>query len=83
MKTLSASEFKAKCMNVLDQVARTGERVTVTKRGRPVAQVVPVVDADDGVSPQQRIMGAIEVVGDVISPVLPPEAWNAVRGEGP
>ena len=42
-KTMKAAEFKAKCLDVLDQVAARHETVVVTKRGKPVAQVVPIV----------------------------------------
>jgi prevent-host-death family protein len=42
MKTISASEFKAKSLALLDEVAETGETIVVTKRGKPVAQVGPV-----------------------------------------
>jgi prevent-host-death family protein len=38
-RTVSASEFKAKCLAMLDEVAATGERIVITKHGRPVAQV--------------------------------------------
>lgn len=38
---MSASEFKAKCLAVLDDVAATGRTVVVTKRGKPVARVLP------------------------------------------
>lgn len=41
MQTISASQFKAKCLAVLDEVA-AGDAVVVTKRGKPVAKVVPV-----------------------------------------
>ncbi len=40
-KTIAASEFKAKCLALLDEVAETKETLVVTKRGKPVAQVVP------------------------------------------
>jgi prevent-host-death family protein len=39
---IAAGEFKAKCLHVLDEVSKTREPVTVTKRGRPVARVVPI-----------------------------------------
>ncbi|MFQ5938647.1 MAG: type II toxin-antitoxin system Phd/YefM family antitoxin, partial [Alphaproteobacteria bacterium] len=42
--TVKAGEFKAKCLKIMDQVAATGEVVTITKRGRPVAQLGPVVE---------------------------------------
>jgi prevent-host-death family protein len=41
-RTIPASEFKAKCLALLDEVARTKETLVVTKRGKPVAHVVPV-----------------------------------------
>jgi prevent-host-death family protein len=40
MRTMKASEFKSKCLQVLDEVQATGEPVQVTKRGRVVARVV-------------------------------------------
>jgi prevent-host-death family protein len=40
-RTIPASQFKAKCLALLDEVAATGESIVVTKRGKPVAQVVP------------------------------------------
>jgi prevent-host-death family protein len=40
-RTMSASQFKARCLAVLDEVASTGNPVIVTKRGKPVARVVP------------------------------------------
>lgn len=41
-KMIGAAEFKARCLRILDEVQRSGESVTVTKRGRPVAEVKPV-----------------------------------------
>jgi prevent-host-death family protein len=47
-RTLSAAEFKATCLQVLDQVAARNETVVVTKKGRPVAHVVPIVRRRSG-----------------------------------
>ncbi len=41
MRTCKASEFKAKCLQLMDDVAETGEAIIVTKNGKPVAQLVP------------------------------------------
>jgi prevent-host-death family protein len=41
-RTVNASRFKAQCLSLLDEVAATGETIVVTKRGKPIAQVVPV-----------------------------------------
>lgn len=76
MRTLTASEFKARCLAVLDEVASTGEPVTITKRGKPVAQLIaPLPVADE--SPQRRLRGRGRILGDIVSPPLPPTAWDA------
>jgi len=66
-KTMTAAEFKAKCLDVLDQVAESGRGVVVTKRGRPVAQVVPMVTRP------AKLVGVmkseITVTGDIVSPL--------------
>jgi len=42
MTLIAAGEFKAKCLHILDEVAQTREPVTVTKRGKPVARLMPI-----------------------------------------
>ncbi len=44
---ITASAFKATCLGILDDVARTGEEIIVTKHGRPVAKLVPIDPAPD------------------------------------
>ena len=80
MKTLTSTEFKAKCLAVLDEVARTGEPVTILKRGRPVAQLVPPVPWGKGY-PQEEIIGTVRIKGDIIQPVLPADDWEAEKGK--
>jgi prevent-host-death family protein len=41
-KGMPAGEFKAKCLRLMDQVAKTRQPLTVTKRGKPVVRIVPV-----------------------------------------
>ena len=79
-KTINASEFKAKCLGILDDVARTGEGLTILKRGKPIAQVQPVSPVN-GEYPQSTLFGTVEVCGDIVEPILPPEAWQAEGGE--
>jgi prevent-host-death family protein len=76
MRAIRASEFKAKCLAILDEVERTGEPVTILKRGRPVARLVPPV-LGQSEYPQQALFGTVEILGDVIEPVLPAEDWEA------
>jgi len=76
---INASEFKAKCLAILDEVFASGRTVTILKRGKPVAQLVPPVQRDDG-WPQAMLAGSVEIVGDVIDPTIDPEAWEAESG---
>lgn len=82
MWQMSASEFKAKCLAILDRVAATGEPLTVLKRGKPVAVVVPPV-RDTGKYPQDSLVGSVEICGDVVGPVVEAEAWEAEGYAGP
>ena len=79
MRTINASEFKAKCLALLDEVAETGEHLVILKRGRPVAEVVPPVSRDDERPPQETLIGTAEIVGDIISPVVPADHWEVLR----
>jgi prevent-host-death family protein len=47
LKEITATQFKAKCLRLLDQVAETGETLVITKHGRPVARVEPPLRPDD------------------------------------
>ena len=78
MEQIAASELKAKLLAILDRVAETGEGFTILKRGKPVAQLLPVVPRDDGY-PQETLEGTVTIVGDVVEPVLPPDAWESNR----
>jgi prevent-host-death family protein len=80
MRSIRASEFKAKCLAILDEVERTGEPVTILKRGRPVARLLPPVP-EKGRYPQHALFGTVRIVGDVVEPVLPAGDWDAERGE--
>jgi prevent-host-death family protein len=76
VRALPVSKFKATCLAVLDEVARTGEAVTLLKRGKPLARVLPAVAVEAGYV-QARLVGTVEVLGDVISPALPADVWEA------
>lgn len=72
---ISAAEFKATCLELMDAVERTGESVVVTKRGRAVARLGPVrtrVRSAFGI-----MKGCIAVRGDIVAPV--DEQWNASK----
>jgi prevent-host-death family protein len=68
MKTIAAGEFKAKCLQIMDEVDDSGEAVIITKRGVAVAKLVPVFDKDPN-SIFGCMQGRMEIVGDLsISP---------------
>ena len=59
-RTVSASIFKAKCLALLDQVAETHASFVITKRGRPVARVVPTDDPAD----RRSLKGSVTILTD-------------------
>jgi prevent-host-death family protein len=65
---MSASDFKARCLAVIDQVHERGQPVLITKRGRPVARLVPAGDVDE--RPWLRLRQAAEWRGDPLAPVV-------------
>ena len=78
MKQIAISEFKAKCLAILDQVQKTKRPVRITRRGKPIAEVVPP-------SPESRkeifgfMKGKMEIVGDITSPASDPDDWEVLR----
>ena len=73
-KTIPAAEFKAKCLRILDELEPGG--ILITKRGRPVARVLPATTADN-----QKLIGSmkgkIQITGDLFSTGV---RWNAKSG---
>jgi prevent-host-death family protein len=66
MKEMKASEFKAKCLQVMDDVAESGEPVVVTKNGRPISRLEPFRERPSSLF--GSLAGAIEVTGDIVPP---------------
>ena len=66
-RTIKASEFRARCLQLMDEVAETGEEIVITRRGRPVSCLVPCRE------PPEAIFGAdrdvIRIHGDIVAPV--------------
>ena len=66
-RILSASEFKAKCLALMDEVARTGTPVVITKNGKPVAELVP--HRSSGRNLEGCSKDELFIIGDIISPI--------------
>ncbi|HEV7217979.1 MAG TPA: type II toxin-antitoxin system Phd/YefM family antitoxin [Terriglobales bacterium] len=78
MNDVSISEFKAKCLGLIEQVHKTRQPLRITRHGRPVAEVIPA-------GPDRRrkflgdMVGTGEILGDIVSPVIDLEDIEAYR----
>jgi prevent-host-death family protein len=77
MKTMAAGSFKAKCLAVMDEVQAKHETVVITKRGKPVAKLVPVNAETDEIYNFMAGKGA--VTGDVVSPAISAGEWGVLK----
>lgn len=77
MKTIPAARFKARCLKIMDEVKTRREPVVITKKGKPVARLVPV--DDPGREVFGCLAGELEIAGDITGPVIAPSAWKGSR----
>ncbi len=75
MKTMSASEFKAKCLQTMSRVDEKREVVTITRRGKPLVRVVPI-EEERPRSAVGCLEGKVTVAGDLLAPVTPLAEWG-------
>jgi prevent-host-death family protein len=76
---IPAGEFKAKCLQLMDKVARSREPIVITKRGRPVAKLVPA-DAPQPRAPLFGYMaGTAEIRGDIVD--APHLEWSVLTAD--
>ncbi len=76
MKTIAAGRFKAVCLRVMDEVNRTRESITITKKGKPVAKLIPADTAAKDIFGCMR--GRVEIIGDIVAPAVPSEDWESL-----
>jgi len=74
---ISATEFKAKCLALIDQVHESGEPVLITKRGRIVASLIPQEDLHQ--KPWLQVRGMVQWSGDPLKPVVDEQEIEALR----
>lgn len=67
VRTIKASEFKTKCLKLMDEVADSGVEIVITKNGRPVSRLVPYRDEEPTMFGRNR--DQIRILGDIISPL--------------
>jgi prevent-host-death family protein len=78
MQDISISEFKAKCLGLIEEVHRTRQPLRITRHGRPVAEVIPA-----GPDRKRKFLGDMvgtgKIVGDIVSPVIDLDEIEAYR----
>jgi len=78
METIAISEFKARCLAILEKVRRTGRPITVTRRGDPIAEVVPPSSAHREDNWLGCAIGSGHIVGDLIAPASDESEWEVL-----
>lgn len=78
LRTINASDFNARCLAILDRVQATGERFVILKRGRPVAELLPVSQTN-AEHPQLKLKGTVTEAGDIVKPAVPEEHWESLN----
>jgi prevent-host-death family protein len=78
MNDISISQFKAKCLGLIEQVHKTRQPLRITRHGKPVAEVIPA-----GPGPKRKFLGdmagSVEILGDIVSPVIDLDDFEAYR----
>jgi prevent-host-death family protein len=80
MQEIAISEFKAKCLAILERVEKTKEPIRITRHGKPVAEVVPATPpAMDRAAWIGSMKDSMEILGDIISPATDEDEWEVLR----
>jgi prevent-host-death family protein len=79
VKEVAISEFKAKCLALLEQVRKTRQPIRVTRHGKPVAEIIPPSPVQDRSPWIGSMKGKMEILGDIISPAADEDEWEVLR----
>lgn len=74
-KIMTAAKFKANCMAIIDEVARTKQSVVITKNGKPIADLTP--HRSEKQNALGVCKGSLTIVGDIMSPI--DVEWDAMK----
>jgi prevent-host-death family protein len=78
VRQVAISEFKAKCLALLEQVAKTKQPLRVTRFGKPVAEVFPPSQVEGRAAWIGSMKDSMEIVGDIVSPATEAGEWEAL-----
>ena len=79
MQEIAISEFKAKCLALIEQVRLTKRPIRITRFGKPVAEVVPSTVIMDRKAWFNSMKDTFEIVGDIVSPANDENEWEVLR----
>jgi prevent-host-death family protein len=79
IQEIAISEFKAKCLSLLEEVSKTKTPLRITRRGKPLADVIPASPEAEERSWIGSMSGSIEIVGEIVSPVIEIEDIEALK----
>jgi len=78
VKEVAISEFKAKCLALIDGVNKTKQPLRITRRGEPVAEIVPATPKHES-NLLGFMKGRGKILGDIVSPAADPDEWEVLR----
>ncbi len=78
VQEVAISEFKARCLSLVDRVNKTKTPLVITRRGVPVAEVVPVTPEPNRNWPGS-MKGTAKIIGDIVSPVIDLDDFEAMK----
>jgi prevent-host-death family protein len=79
IQEIAISEFKAKCLALLEEVDKTKVSLRVTRRGRPIAEVIPASPCMEERNWLGSMADSMEITGDVVSPVIDIQEIEALK----
>lgn len=79
MERVPISKFKATCLELLKRVKRTGRPILVTRRGEPIAQILPPPPPERPRAWLGSFRGTGRILGDILAPAASEEEWEALR----
>ena len=79
MEEIAISEFKAKCLAILERVRQTKRPIRVTRFGQPIAEVVPPSPIEESTDWLGSMANNMELLGDIIAPVIEETDWEALQ----
>ena len=79
MQEVAISEFKAKCLALLEQVRATKKPIRITRFGKPVAEVIPPTAVEDRAAWIGSMKDTMKITGDIVSPATDENEWEVLR----